>query len=149
MDAVGAAAGGTGRGWASPAAEFGSPRPPEGAEVLVIEDDSDVREVIRLALEGDGFRVRTVPDGRAALTALAESRPDVILLDLWMPVMHGWAFRARQRRTPAWRDIPLVVLTATDNLAPTSSELAPDAVLAKPFTVGELLAVVHRLSQRG
>jgi CheY-like chemotaxis protein len=121
---------------------------PHAPDILVIEDDSDVRDVIRIALEGDGFRVRTVPDGRAALTALAESPADVILLDLWMPVMHGWAFRARQRRTPAWRDIPLIILSATDNLAPRSPELAPDAVLAKPFTVAELLDVVRRLAEK-
>ena len=114
-------------------------------EVLIVDDDRDVREVVQATLEAGGYRVRTAADGLAGLIALGEHRPDVIILDLWMPVVHGWAFRSRQMRTPAWRDIPVVILTATENLSPRSVDLAPAAVLSKPFHVADLIAAVDRL----
>ncbi len=83
-------------------------------DVLVIEDDNTTREVLRSALARDGWSVAQAENGRVGLTRLAEKTPDVILLDLMMPEMDGFEFIAELRRTPKWRHIPVLVVTARD-----------------------------------
>ena len=82
--------------------------------VLVVDDDADVRELLRRMLESDGYAVVEAENGRAALGALRAGRPAVILLDLMMPEMDGFEFVAELRRDEAWRTIPVVVITAKD-----------------------------------
>jgi signal transduction histidine kinase/DNA-binding response OmpR family regulator len=82
--------------------------------VLLVEDDETTRTVIRHALERDGWAITPAENGRVALARVGEGRPDVILLDLMMPEMDGFEFLAELRRHEAWRDIPVVVLTAKD-----------------------------------
>ncbi len=82
--------------------------------VLVVDDDPEMRAMLRRALEKDGLAVVEAEHGRAALARLAERRPALVLLDLVMPVMDGFAFLAELRRTPEGRAIPIVVLTARD-----------------------------------
>jgi len=86
-----------------------APRP-----VLVVEDDAATREVIRRALEKDGWVVSEAQNGRHALEALAVSTPDLIVLDLMMPEMDGFEFVAELRRSEAGRGVPVVVVTAHD-----------------------------------
>src|SRR5690606_19302357 len=94
-----------------------------------------------------GYQVATAGGGREALAQLrGGQRPALILLDLMMPEMNGWEFRAVQRRDPALRDIPIVVLTAGRNL-PTD-ELDAAAILYKPLAVAELLVAVDRHASR-
>jgi signal transduction histidine kinase/CheY-like chemotaxis protein len=82
--------------------------------MLLVEDDETTRMVTQHALERDGWSVTPAENGRAALARLAEEHPDAILLDLMMPEMDGFEFLAELRRQAAWRDIPVVVLTAKD-----------------------------------
>ncbi len=82
--------------------------------VLVVDDDADVRQLLRRMLESDGHAVVEAENGRAALGALRAGRPAVILLDLMMPEMDGFEFVAELRRDEAWRSIPVVVITAKD-----------------------------------
>src|SRR4029450_5413206 len=72
------------------------------------------REVLRGALARDGWSVAQAENGRVGLTRLAEKIPNVILLDLMMPEMDGFEFVAELRRTPEWRHIPVLVVTARD-----------------------------------
>src|SRR5947208_16254859 len=103
--------------------------PTTGKRLLVVEDDADVRHALTLFLEGAGHTVRTAANGREALEQLhANGRPDLIVLDLAMPVMNGWEFRGHQRRDPALADIPVGVLTA----AGPGGELARVSCLPKP-----------------
>jgi signal transduction histidine kinase/CheY-like chemotaxis protein len=83
-------------------------------DVLIIEDDDTTREVLRDALARDGWSVAQAENGRVGLTRLAEKIPDVILLDLMMPEMDGFEFIAELRRTPEWRHLPVLVVTARD-----------------------------------
>ena len=83
-------------------------------DVLVIEDDATVRELLRRQLESDGWRVDEAENGREGLDAVQRRLPSLILLDLMMPVMDGCQFAAELRRHEAWRDIPVVVITAKD-----------------------------------
>jgi signal transduction histidine kinase/DNA-binding response OmpR family regulator len=82
--------------------------------VLLVEDDADTRTTVRQALADAGWKVHEAPHGRAALAALAQGRPDAIVLDLVMPEMDGFEFLAQLRRRPEWREIPVVVVTAMD-----------------------------------
>ena len=83
-------------------------------DVLVIEDDAPTREILRRQLEADGWQVDEAENGRAGLDAVSRRKPSLILLDLMMPVMDGCQFAAELRRHEAWRDIPVVVITAKD-----------------------------------
>jgi len=107
--------------------------------VLIVDDDRDIRETLGELLAEDGFAVEAAWNGETALNRLeAGFRPDVIILDLMMPVMDGLTFRALQRKHPALADIPVVGLTA----AP-----APDAdfeCLRKPLSFDKLVDKLHR-----
>jgi CheY-like chemotaxis protein len=92
------------------------PSPPVGTpiRVLLIDDDRDIRETLGEMLMEEGFAVEAAWNGETALARLhAGFRPDIIVLDLWMPVMDGLTFRAWQRDTPALADIPVIGITAS------------------------------------
>ena len=82
--------------------------------VLVVEDDDATREQLERTLRKDGWPVLTAVNGRVALEVIKKEEPALVLLDLMMPEMDGFEFLAELRRQPAWRDIPVVVLTAKD-----------------------------------
>jgi signal transduction histidine kinase/CheY-like chemotaxis protein len=84
------------------------------APVLVIDDDRSTREMLRRMLEREGFSVAEAADGRAGLERVAKHRPSLILLDLLMPGMDGFAFLAELQSRPEWAAIPIVVVTAKD-----------------------------------
>jgi len=86
----------------------------EGSSVLLVEDDVDTRDVMARTLDKAGWRVIEAGNGREALDRLAKGRPDLILLDLMMPVMDGFDFLLEMRTHAEWRDIPVIVLTAKD-----------------------------------
>ena len=117
-----------------------TPNPPR--RVLVVDDDPGIRGFLTGALEDEGYDVRTATNGREALAVLerlAEWAPDIILLDLYMPEMDGWSFRASQLALdgPAAR-IPVIVLSASRSLGGRSTELHAAAVMEKPFELGAL-----------
>jgi PAS domain S-box-containing protein len=88
---------------------------PEGAgTILVVEDDADTRTVLRRTLERDGFAVFEAENGRQGLQAVEEARPDLVLLDLMMPVMDGFEFLERLRRDHSGLALPVIVLTAKE-----------------------------------
>jgi len=89
-------------------------KPIGGGKVLMIEDNADTREMVREMLERDGWLVVEAANGLDGLSKLDEPLPDLILLDLMMPEMDGFAFAAELRRHPEWREIPILVMTAMD-----------------------------------
>ncbi len=89
-------------------------RGPSPGTVLVIEDDDATRQLLRRTLERDGWTVSEAENGRVGLERVAHTRPEVILLDLMMPELDGLAFIAELRKQHAWREIPIVVITAKD-----------------------------------
>jgi CheY-like chemotaxis protein len=114
----------------------------ESPVVLVVDDHPELCRMVRFAFERDGFRVYEAADGRAALDLLQAVRPSVIILDVAMPRMDGWAFRAAQLDLPAVRDVPVVLFTGGGPPEPPVPELAPAAVVAKAAGVNRLLAAV-------
>ncbi len=82
--------------------------------ILIVEDDHATRELVRRALEGDGWKVAEAGNGREALAALERGVPNVVLLDLMMPEMDGFEFVDALRQRDAWRAIPIVIMTSKD-----------------------------------
>jgi CheY-like chemotaxis protein len=91
--------------------------------VLVVDDDVASVRSLRAMLEKEGCEVTDAPDGAAALERVAESRPQLILLDLMMPHMDGFEFAAELHANPEWRAIPVVVMTAKDLTSEDRSRL--------------------------
>lgn len=112
--------------------------------MLVVDDDSGIRDSLAECLEAEGYRVSTAQNGADALERLAEARPDVIVVDLLMPVMNGYQFLARIREDAALGRIPVVLMSGA---TPRPGHLLPaaDALLPKPFELDDLLAAVCRL----
>lgn len=116
-----------------------------GKRVLIVEDNEATRETLSLILRSGGFDVATADNGRSALDMLrVHERPSVILLDLMMPVMDGWQFRAEQRRDERIADIPVVVCTASEASRAHDDTLRAAAYLTKPIEIAELLDAIRR-----
>jgi CheY-like chemotaxis protein len=114
--------------------------------VLIVEDDGDLRDMMAQLLMLEGFQTVSVANGREALEYLHQgARPDVILLDLMMPVMDGWEFRRRQQEDPSVAGVPVIILSALD---PTrASGVEADAFLKKPLDFDRLLSLVRGYCQ--
>jgi CheY-like chemotaxis protein len=110
--------------------------------ILVVEDDQEIRDFLALVLEGEGYAVRTAANGAVALDLLQQQTADLILLDMRMPEMDGWAFVPAYRGQPG-PHAPIVVLTAARDAEQTAREVQADAHLGKPFNLDDLLAVVR------
>ena len=115
--------------------------------VLVVDDDEDIRSVVALALSRKGYEVLTAARGSAALDLARQFPPDVILLDMRMPLMDGRAFAATYRHT-AGPHAPIIVFTAASQGARQVAEIGADGYLAKPFTVHQLYGVVDKHTRR-
>jgi len=109
--------------------------------VLVIEDHTPIRECIAEVLEMEGYSVAQARDGREGLRVARAQPPNLILLDLMMPNMDGWQFRAAQKDDAALADIPVIVLSAFEAEAVTDLE-GVVARFPKPFNTSVLLAAV-------
>jgi CheY-like chemotaxis protein len=123
----------------------GQPReetPPTHCPVLIVEDDEDLRDMMAQMLTIEGFNAATAANGREALEYLhSTGKPNVILLDLMMPVMDGWEFRRQQKADPELAPVPVIVLSALD--PPRAATVDADAFLKKPLDFDRLLELVR------
>lgn len=111
--------------------------------VLVVDDDKDILTLASIVLGDEGYEVQTAVDGREALESLKDHLPDLILLDMKMPVMDGWEF-ARNFRVEHGSATPIVVFTASVDAKKESQEIGAVGWLGKPFDLDRLVAVVDR-----
>jgi CheY-like chemotaxis protein len=110
--------------------------------VLIVEDDDDLREMMAQLLSLEGFQAAAVANGLEALEYLQQGvAPDLILLDMMMPVMDGWEFRRHQKADPTMARVPVVVLSALDQTR--ISEISAEAILKKPLDFERLLELVR------
>src|SRR5262245_27261653 len=110
--------------------------------VLIVEDDADLRDMMAQLLALEGYQTVAVGNGREALEYLRSAGPpDLILLDLMMPVMDGWEFRRRQTADPALASVPVVILSALD--PNRASDVPAAAFLKKPLDFDRLLQLVR------
>ena len=113
--------------------------------ILVVEDDEDAREAMVALLKMKGYHAVPAGNGREALDYLDQApAPDLIILDLWMPVMDGWQFRSEQTRNPRLAHIPVIVVTALSDRA----DVDANEVIIKPVDVDRLLNTVDRYCRR-
>jgi CheY-like chemotaxis protein len=115
-----------------------------GRVVLVVEDDDSIRNVISDVLEERGFRVLGAANGAEALDRLTCARPDVMVLDLLMPVMHGWEFMESYAQKTGGERIPIVVVSVNPALPRSFTKFGVHSVVAKPFDVNQLLDTVEQ-----
>jgi CheY-like chemotaxis protein len=115
--------------------------------ILLVEDDIDIRIDLADLLRTEGYEVETAANGQEALDWLRDHRDQVglILLDLMMPVMNGWDFRARQLEEPELTSIPVVLLSGAGDVARHALALKTAGYLIKPLRLDSLLRVVSRL----
>ena len=117
------------------------------ASILIAEDDDDIRSLLRLYLEGEGYRVLEAPDGAAALRLAREESPDMAVLDVMMPEMNGFELTQALRK---YSDIPILILSAKsqDNDKILGLNLGADDYIAKPFNPVEIVARVKAQLRR-
>jgi len=116
--------------------------------ILIVEDDPDVRASLVEVLEDEGYRVATAGDGVEALHYLrgAPALPRLILLDMMMPHMDGFQFRAAQSSDSVLSQIPVAVVTADDQAGRRATALGVNGYLRKPVQLTDLLALVEKLA---
>ncbi len=110
--------------------------------VLVVDDEADIRATVTAMLEIEGYDVDEAANGADALHAIEEHAPDLILLDMRMPILDGWGFASELRRRG--HRTPIVVMTAARDAARWASEIAASAFVAKPFGLDDLINAVER-----
>ena len=116
-------------------------------KVVVVEDDINIAELLRLYLEKDGFAVTVTHDGQEGLRAAEEQQPDLVMLDIMLPGMDGWQVCKRLRQTSK---VPIIMLTAKGETEDKVQglEMGADDYIVKPFEVKELLARIHAVLRR-
>ncbi len=118
--------------------------------LTVVEDEAALVELLRYNFEKEGFRVTTATDGEAALVAIAESKPDLVILDWMLPHVSGLEVCRQLRRKSETRDLPIIMLTARGEEADRvrGLEVGADDYVAKPFSPSELIARVRAVLRR-
>ncbi len=115
--------------------------------ILVVEDDPNIVDLLRMYLEKEGFEVRIAMDGGKAVEEFKTREPDIILLDIMLPVMDGWGVCAKVRETSR---VPIIMLTAKSEVSDRIQglEMGADDYLVKPFEMKELLARINAVLRR-
>ena len=116
--------------------------------VLVVDDDPDIQIMLQEVLQDEGYNVRLASNGREALEHVERERPDLIVLDLMMPVMDGRQFyqQFRARHHVEHARVPVLLVSAGHSLRETARELGTDGYLPKPFDLDVLVRQVERLT---
>lgn len=116
-------------------------------KVLIVEDEANIAELLRLYLEKDGFSIAIASDGGQGVALAQSFEPDLILLDIMLPVMDGWAVCREVRKTS---NVPIIMLTAKGETTDKVSglEMGADDYITKPFEIKELMARVRAVMRR-
>jgi two-component system, OmpR family, alkaline phosphatase synthesis response regulator PhoP len=122
---------------------------PAQTSVLVVDDEPQVVWMLQFSLEAEGFQTFAARDGRTALDELRQHRPQLMLLDIMMPVMDGWSVLQEIRELPEGERPRVVMVSARASLRDRAkaAELGAEAFVAKPFNVDDLLGVLNRLKK--
>ena len=113
--------------------------------ILVVDDDDDSRDILRSLLRDEGYRVVVARNGRLALDVLRLFTPDLIVLDLKMPVLDGWGFDRERARNPRLRSVPVIVVSAFDHTEGRLYEIDAQCFFRKPIDVPLFFQCVHAI----
>jgi two-component system, OmpR family, KDP operon response regulator KdpE len=118
-----------------------------GTSVLVVDDEPQVVWVLQFSLEAEGYRTFAAANGAEALSEIEEHHPQLMVLDIMMPTMDGWAVLEAMMQLPVEQRPRVVIVSALSSLRDRAkaAELGADAYVPKPFNVDELLTVLHDL----
>ena len=116
-------------------------------KILVVEDDHNISDLIRMYLEKEGFEIQAVFDGGSAVETFRSMQPDMVLLDLMLPVMDGWAVCGKIRETSR---TPIIMITAKSEVYDRIQglEMGADDYIVKPFEMKELIARINAVLRR-
>jgi CheY-like chemotaxis protein len=114
-----------------------------------VEDNYDVRWLLRQVLLLDGWSVELAANAHEAINVFETQLPSIVLLDLNMPKMDGWAFMDRRRLEPAWEQVPVVVMSGSHDRAEEALERGANGFLPKPFTIQQLREMLADLDDDG
>ncbi|MEZ0392420.1 MAG: response regulator [Pseudobdellovibrionaceae bacterium] len=116
--------------------------------ILVVEDDKDIRRNLKALLESEGYLVEVAENGQIAIDFLAQATdlPNLIILDLMMPVMDGFEFREKQDQIARIASIPVAIMTADGHVEEKKFRTGAAAALRKPADIEDILATVKQLA---
>lgn len=122
----------------------------QNKQILVVEDETSIRDMLKFALERAEFQVNLAPDAASARVRVAESRPDLILLDWMMPGVSGIEYARELRASPTTRDIPIMMITARveEEDKVRGLNIGCDDYVSKPFSFPELIARINAVLRR-
>jgi len=115
--------------------------------ILVVDDDADLRTVVKMRLEIEGYNVNTASDGKECLKAVAEGKPDLILLDMTMPVMDGYTALNKLKEQPESADIPVIIFSIKEKMKMEGLFMGDNVAcyIEKPFETEELIGKVKAI----
>ena len=119
---------------------------PGATRVLVVDDDPSILDTVTSILSTEGYQVKSAAGGEEALALVSTWRPSLVLLDMRMPLMDGWAVARALRESGS--KVPIVVMTAAENAKRWADEIDAAGHLAKPFDLDELLECVEKFRAR-
>jgi len=115
-------------------------------KILLVEDDTSIRELLVEIFELEGYEVHSSSNGLEGIACLEKQIPDVILMDIFMPVMDGFAFRKEQMENPAWQLIPTIAMSAQNQKKEELQILELTNFISKPLELDQLLETIRNLT---
>lgn len=115
--------------------------------ILIVEDEQNLVELLKFRLEANGYHVETAFDGEEGLSKIEKLKPDIVILDIMMPRMHGYDVCRKAKENTGTKDIPIIMLTARTQKKDEEQAKAcgADSFIAKPFEPAELMAEIEKL----
>jgi two-component system, OmpR family, alkaline phosphatase synthesis response regulator PhoP len=115
-------------------------------KVLVVDDDPDLVAICSLVLEYEGYQIDVARNGVEAYETVTSDGVDVVLMDVMMPVMDGITVCKMMKRDPKTKDLPVIIMSASETLREQARTAAADAVIAKPFDIDNLVTMVNQFA---
>jgi DNA-binding response OmpR family regulator len=115
------------------------------SKILVCDDDQGILDIVSIILESNDYQVKTLNNGKSIEKKISDYKPDLILLDLWMPGADGKEVTKILKRQELTKNIPIIIVSALNETEKISKEIGADGFLAKPFDMNDLLLTVEKM----
>lgn len=112
-------------------------------DVLVVEDEAYLCDLIGDVIESEGHTARKASNGLEALELMKQRKPQLVLLDMMMPIMDGWEFMQALKANPQWDGVPIVIITAIYDVKRTQEQTGARTVITKPFDIDQIAEIVR------